>query len=338
MKLVSIPANPVPEGAVVAELRTPDGVSLRAAHWPPPPGRKGTVCLFQGRTECIEKYFEVVRDLRARGFAVAALDWRGQGLSQRALKDPFKGHLNSFSEYDTDLATFMQQMVLPDCPPPYFAIGHSTGGSVLLRAAHGGQRWFERIVLSAPLIRLAQVQMLGFAGPLARAMHLLGFGRLYVPGGGPEIGALQPFLGNPVTVPPDYTIEETAEILLRNKISGAPVMDEAGKLVGTITQTDLFKALVSLTGLTKRGITFGFLLEDRPGSIKEVADIIREYGGRMASILSSSEQVAEGLRKVYVRMYQIDRNKLKELLVDLKAKANVLYMVDHRENKREIYG
>ncbi len=202
MKLVSIPANPVPEGAVVAELRTPDGFSLRAVRWPPPPGRKGTVCLFQGRTECIENYFEVVRDLRARGFAVATLDWRGQGFSQRALKDPFKGHLNNFAEYDIDLATFMQQMVLPDCPPPYFAIGHSTGGSVLLRAAHSGKRWFDRIVLSAPLIRLAQVQMLGFAAPLARAMHLCGFGRLYVPGGSPIIGALQPFAGNPVTSDP----------------------------------------------------------------------------------------------------------------------------------------
>jgi lysophospholipase len=202
VKLVSIPANPVPEGAVVSELRTPDGVSLRAARWPPPPGRKGTVCLFQGRTECIEKYFEVVRDLRARGFAVATLDWRGQGFSQRALKDPFKGHLNSFSEYDTDLATFMQQIVLPDCPPPYFAIGHSTGGTVVLRAAHGGNRWFDRIVLSAPLIRLAQSPMLGFAAPLARAMHLLGFGRLYVPGGSSTIGALEPFVGNPVTSDP----------------------------------------------------------------------------------------------------------------------------------------
>ena len=57
----------------------------------------------------------------------------------------------------------------------------------------------------------------------------------------------------------------------------------------------------------------------------------------MASILSSSEQVSEGLRKVYVRMYQIDRSKLKDLMVDLKAKATVLYMVDHREDKREIY-
>ena len=83
MNLVSIPANPVPEDVVTGMLKTPDGVSLRFARWAPPPGRKGTVCLFPGRAEFIEKYFETVRDLRARGFAVAALDWRGQGGSQR---------------------------------------------------------------------------------------------------------------------------------------------------------------------------------------------------------------------------------------------------------------
>ena len=60
-------------------LKTPDGVALRFARWAPPPGRKGTVCLFPGRAEFIEKYFETVRDLRARGFAVATIDWRGQG-------------------------------------------------------------------------------------------------------------------------------------------------------------------------------------------------------------------------------------------------------------------
>ena len=58
---------------------------LRFARFAPPPGRKGTVCVFPGRAEFIEKYFEVVRDLRARGFAVATIDWRGQGLSDRAL-------------------------------------------------------------------------------------------------------------------------------------------------------------------------------------------------------------------------------------------------------------
>src|ERR1700741_4655384 len=98
MRLVSIPANPVPENVVTGMVKTPDGVALRFARWAPPPGRKGTVCVFTGRTEFIEKYFDVVRDLRSRGFAVAILDWRGQGLSQRALSDPFKGHVIDFSE------------------------------------------------------------------------------------------------------------------------------------------------------------------------------------------------------------------------------------------------
>src|SRR5882757_3826823 len=96
MTLVSIPANPVPDDTVAGMLKTKDGASLRFARFAPPPGRKGTVCIFQGRAECIEKYFETVRDLRARGFAVAIVDWRGQGGSQRVLSDPFKGHVRDF--------------------------------------------------------------------------------------------------------------------------------------------------------------------------------------------------------------------------------------------------
>ncbi|MFH1479690.1 MAG: CBS and ACT domain-containing protein [Pseudomonadota bacterium] len=142
---------------------------------------------------------------------------------------------------------------------------------------------------------------------------------------------------DPVTIPFDYTAEETAEILLRNKISGAPVVDHDGNVVGTITQTDLFKVLVSLTGLSKRGISFAFMLEDQPGSIKEVADIIRKYGGRMASIMSSYERCPKGKRKVYIRMYGVDREKLPEVKKEIGEKAALLYMVDHRENKREVY-
>src|SRR6185437_13498573 len=102
MKLVSIPANPVPDDVITGALKTPDGKSLRFARWRPPPGRKGTVCIFQGRSESIEKYFETVRDLRARGFAVATLDWRGQGFSDRALSDRRKGYVRDFSQYATD--------------------------------------------------------------------------------------------------------------------------------------------------------------------------------------------------------------------------------------------
>jgi acetoin utilization protein AcuB len=141
----------------------------------------------------------------------------------------------------------------------------------------------------------------------------------------------------PISVPPDFTIEETAEILLANKISGVPVVDQGGNVVGVITHTDLFKVIISLTGIGKKGIQFAFCLEDRQGSILEVANIIRGFGGRVASILTSYEKAPEGFRNVYIRMYSIDRIKLEELKSALKEKAKLLYMVDHRNNIREIY-
>lgn len=142
---------------------------------------------------------------------------------------------------------------------------------------------------------------------------------------------------NPITVPLDFTVEETAEILLENKISGVPVMNAQNRVVGVITKNDLFRVLISLTGVNKRGIQFALMLEDRPGSIKDVADIIRKYGGRMVSILSTYERVQEGYRRVYIRMYNIDRDRLPQLKDELKEKATLLYMVDLREDKREIY-
>src|SRR3974377_276658 len=164
MKLFSIPGNPAADNVVPRAPKTSDGVTLRFARALPPAGRRGTVCIFQGRSEWIEKYFETVRDLRARGFAIAALDWRGQGLSDRALGDRRKGYVRNFSEYDTDLETFMREIVLPDCPPPLFAIGHSTGATVLIRAAYRGHRWFDRMVLSAPLIALGGLDYAKGAG------------------------------------------------------------------------------------------------------------------------------------------------------------------------------
>jgi acetoin utilization protein AcuB len=141
----------------------------------------------------------------------------------------------------------------------------------------------------------------------------------------------------PITVPLDYTIDETAEILLKNKISGVPVIDHYGDVVGTINQNDLFRIIISLTGAEKKGIQFGLEVEDRPGSIKEVTDIIREYGGRMASILTSYDLSYKGFRRVYIRMYGIDRFKLNNLKEALRKKATLLYMVDRREINRETF-
>ena len=110
---------------------------------------------------------------------------------------------------------------------------------------------------------------------------------------------------DPITVSPDFTIEETAEILMTHKISGAPVVGRSGKLVGVITQNELFKVLVLLAGTKRKGVQFGCQVSDMPGIIKELTDIIREQGGRIASILSSYERGEEGPRNVYIRAYDL---------------------------------
>ena len=202
MTLVSIPSNPAPEDVVTGTIKTPDGAELRFARWAPPAGRKGTVCVFAGRGEQIEKYFETVRDLRDRGFAVAMIDWRGQGHSSRRLRDPRKGYVRDFSDYEVDVETFVQQVVLPDCPPPFFALAHSMGGAVMLRVAHAGKRWFDRMVLSAPMIDLpGRITSLPVRA-LLKVMRLSGQGGRYVIGGTDVITNTEPFINNPVTSDP----------------------------------------------------------------------------------------------------------------------------------------
>lgn len=140
-----------------------------------------------------------------------------------------------------------------------------------------------------------------------------------------------------IIIPPDHTIEEAAEILMNEDISGAPVVNERGDIEGVITSTDLYKALIALSGLGRRGIQFAFQIEDRPGSIKELTDIIRAAGGRIASIMSSYDRVREGWRNVFIRVYDINRDILPQLMKDLQNQATMLYMVDHKENKRQIF-
>ena len=141
---------------------------------------------------------------------------------------------------------------------------------------------------------------------------------------------------DPFTVSPDCTVEETAELLMEHTISGVPVVDDGGKVVGIITRDDLFKVLIALSGLGKHGIQFAFQIDDRAGSIKELTDVIRIHNGKLASILSSYEGVPAGFRNVYIRIYDIPREELVDLQTEMQKKAKMLYIVDHRDNRREI--
>ncbi|MGQ3675483.1 alpha/beta fold hydrolase [Xanthobacter sp. TB0139] len=196
MPLYETPANPMPEGAVTGEIVTDDGIRLRFARWMPHKGLRGTVALFQGRADFIEKYYETIQDLRARGFAVATLDWRGQGGSQRLLRNPLKGHIRNFDAYQKDLQAFTRHVLLPDCPAPHYALCHSMGGLILLKSVVEGQRWFDRMVLETPMLGLKVVPMQGLVRPLATALVWSGFARALPPGAQARPSTEIPFAQN----------------------------------------------------------------------------------------------------------------------------------------------
>lgn len=185
-----------------------DGRKVRVATWPATTSSpKGTICLLQGRSEFIEKYYEVIAELRQRGFAVATFDWRGQGGSDRMLSNPLKGHVNRFDDYGRDLQAFVKRHVLPDCPPPYFALAHSMGGLILLHNLPQLRTIFDRAILSAPLIELAGQSRRLFGVTLhhstirksSKVMCFLGRGKAYVPGASRSSIDRKGFEKNPLT-------------------------------------------------------------------------------------------------------------------------------------------
>lgn len=202
--LAVVPSNPVPEGAKVGWFTTPDKVRLRYALFPKGPGAaRGTICLVHGRTEFIEKYFETIADFQKRGFAVATFDWRGQGGSQRLAGNARLGHVRRFDDYWEDLRAFHGSILLPDCPAPYYLVGHSMGGLTALYAGIRDRMMFERIFLSAPMVGIETplMPMAGWAG-LFGAMSALGLGRLPVGRGADRPPTEAGFAGNPVTSDP----------------------------------------------------------------------------------------------------------------------------------------
>ena len=181
MELVALAENPIP----AAELGSARAgrITLRYALWPARPGApaRSTVVLCQGRGEFIEKYAEVASDLLARGFAVVAFDWRGQGSSSRLLADVAKGHVDRFAAYQQDLEAIRTSVLDPSCPKPWFGLGHSMGGAILLDHASRGASMFERIVLSAPMLAIAGLGSSRSIAALAWLLAWAGFARHAVP-------------------------------------------------------------------------------------------------------------------------------------------------------------
>ncbi len=226
MELSRIEANPEPPGATVLTIMTRDKKTLRAAYWRCGENCAGTIAILQGRTEFIEKYFEVIGELLARNFDVATLDWRGQGGSARLTKDPRKGHIGDFRAYQRDLDAFAAEVLALHCRPPWFALAHSMGGAIALANARSGRSPFARMVLTSPMVELYGLRFRRTLRFLARVLVYLGQGRLFLPrGGGANSAVPGPFEGNILTSDESRYARNAAIIEAAPELSiGAPTI------------------------------------------------------------------------------------------------------------------
>jgi lysophospholipase len=198
--LCEIPGNPMPENAVAGHLVARDGLKLRYAHFAAT-GRplKGTVIVLPGRNEAIEKYFETIRDLSRRGLGSAIVDLRGQGGSDRLLKDPHRGHIDSFQNYVRDLEQFFEEIVLADCRGPFYILGHSTGALIAILSSLSMTNRVRRMVLTGPLLAFTGVPAsMPTIRRFATALYTAGLGTMYL-GGGPRPREAAPFAINVLT-------------------------------------------------------------------------------------------------------------------------------------------
>ena len=196
--LLNVPRQSMPAGGTAFWLRAVDGVRLRAALWRQPDMGRGTVFLLNGRTEFIEKYADAAVDLMARGFHVLALDWRGQGLSDRVIADAARGHVGRFEDYELDLEALTTAALVENLPRPWLVVAHSMGGHNVLRQAAFGRTRFDALALSAPMCRIKM------PGPQAILRGIVRLGAYfapesYAPGQGPPGAKDDVFAGNTLT-------------------------------------------------------------------------------------------------------------------------------------------
>lgn len=209
--LFFLPGDPAPaaDAIAVCRLRSSGRIGIRAAFFPAEGTRpRGTVLIAQGRAEYIEKYLEMVGDLRRLGFAVATFDWRGQGGSDRLIADREAGHVPSFTDYERDLKAVLKEMAARRMPKPFIGLAHSMGGAVLLAAAPRLKARLDRLILAAPFVAFGPAY-----GVIARTDRLpgqaasflidlvagVGFSGRMIPGRRHPHDGTAPFAGNLVT-------------------------------------------------------------------------------------------------------------------------------------------
>ncbi len=191
-----------PSGGVAHWLTTADGLRIRVGLWNKSDA-KGTILIFPGRTEFIEKYGATAKAFQERGYACLAIDWRGQGIADRLMSNRAIGHVGEFSDYQHDVAAVMDYARKQNLPRPYFMIGHSMGGCIGLRSLMDGLD-VQGAMFSAPMWGVEMSTPLRAAAwSLSTVGTSLGFDQKLVPGQFEEGYVLRvPFEDNTLTNDP----------------------------------------------------------------------------------------------------------------------------------------
>ncbi|WP_424939807.1 alpha/beta hydrolase [Aliiroseovarius sp. S253] len=222
---------------------TSDGVRIRLGLWPAAQGvgNAGTVLLFPGRTEYIEKYGLIAAELAERGFSTLSIDWRGQGLSDRADQDRLLGHVGHFSEYQLDVAAMMALAEELDLPRPLILLGHSMGGCIGLRSLQEGLD-VKGACFSAPMWGITIASALRpIAWGISWALHQTPWKLMLTPGTARKTYVdIQPFEDNMLTTDPEMYA------LMQLQASSRPELTLGGPTAGW-----LYAALRETTDLMK---------------------------------------------------------------------------------------
>ncbi|UWQ06698.1 alpha/beta hydrolase [Aliiroseovarius crassostreae] len=243
-----------PDGGQAYWLTATDAVRLRAGHWPAASGStlRGSVLLFPGRTEYIEKYGIIAKELSEQGYHTLTVDWRGQGLADRPEQDRILGHVGDFAEYQLDVQAFVDLARQLDLPRPWYLIGHSMGGCIGLRALLNNLP-VEGAIFSAPMWGISMAPVLRpVAWSLSWALHMSPFKHMLTPGTQRETYlSLAPFADNLLTTDPEMYRYMKAQAEAHPELTlGGPT---AGWLYAALSET---RALMLTPPPKVRTVTF----------------------------------------------------------------------------------
>ncbi|MGX9354850.1 alpha/beta fold hydrolase [Roseobacteraceae bacterium S113] len=214
-----------PAGGACHWLVTSDNVKVRVGHWPLDAAR-GTVLIFPGRTEYVEKYGPTVQNLHQMGLAAMAIDWRGQGIADRVHSDPRAGHVEHFGDYQRDVDAYLAHARALGMPEPFYLLGHSMGGCIGLRALHRGLP-VASAAFTAPMWGISLSPILRpTAWAVSWASEKVGLSHLYAPStGAASYVATAEYEDNTLTTDPEMFGFMKAQVLEQTDLQlGGPTI------------------------------------------------------------------------------------------------------------------